>query len=111
MLLFCTKPFVIFFALVFALYWALPWRRARVLLLLVASFCFYAAWSKWLALIVCVSTTLDYFIARALDSTPSPRWRRVLLAVSVTANLGLLCYFKYADFFLRSLEEALATAG
>jgi alginate O-acetyltransferase complex protein AlgI len=110
-MLFCTRQFVIFFALVFALYWALPWRRARVLLLLVASFCFYAAWNQWLAVIVCFSTTLDYLIARGLDSPSSPRWRKALLAVSVTANLGLLCYFKYADFFLRSLEEALTAAG
>jgi alginate O-acetyltransferase complex protein AlgI len=110
-MLFCTKQFVIFFALVFALYWALPWRRARVLLLLVASFCFYAVWSKWLAVIVCLSTTLDYLIARGLDTDSAPRWRRALLALSVGANLGLLCYFKYADFFLRSLEEALDALG
>src|SRR5262245_41042097 len=110
-MLFCTKQFVVFFALVFALYWALPWARARVVLLLAASFFFYAAWNKWLAVIVCVSTVLDYVIARVMDGTASPRLRKGLLALSVTANLGLLCYFKYANFFLRSLEDALHAAG
>jgi hypothetical protein len=28
--------------------------------------------------------------------------RRLLLCVSIVANLGLLCYFKYANFFLQS---------
>ena len=41
----------------------------------------------------------------------SPRLRKGLLALSVAANLSLLCYFKYANFFLRSLEDALAAAG
>src|SRR5262249_48644130 len=31
--------------------------------------------------------------------------------ISLVANLGLLCYFKYANFFLRSVEEALQAAG
>ena len=37
-MLFCSRQFLFFFAAVFALYWALPWRRARVWLLLGASF-------------------------------------------------------------------------
>jgi alginate O-acetyltransferase complex protein AlgI len=110
-MLFCTKAFLGFFALVFVAYWILPWQRVRVLLLLAASFYFYAVWNKWLAVIVCFSTALDYLIARGLDASSSPRWRRALLTVSVSANLGLLCYFKYANFFLRSLEDALCTAG
>jgi alginate O-acetyltransferase complex protein AlgI len=110
-MLFCTKAFLAFFALVFVLYWALPWRRPRVLLLLAASFYFYAVWNKWLAVIVCCSTALDYLIGRGLDASTSPRLRRALLTLSVTANLGLLCYFKYANFFLRSVEDALSAAG
>src|SRR5262245_59834 len=110
-MLFCTKQFLIFFLIVFFAYWALPWRRGRVYLLLAASFYFYATWSKWLACVVCFSSALDYLVARGMDASTSPRLRKALLALSVTANLGLLCYFKYANFFLRSLEDALAAAG
>jgi alginate O-acetyltransferase complex protein AlgI len=110
-MLFCSREFLIFFAGVFCLYWAVRWHRARVWLLLVASFYFYASWNKWLALIIVVSTTLDYLVALGMDATERPVWRRSLLGVSLAANLGLLCYFKYANFFLRSLEEALQAAG
>jgi alginate O-acetyltransferase complex protein AlgI len=85
--------------------------RARVWLLLLASFYFYACWNKWLALLICVSTAVDYLLARGMDGLSSARLRRLLLAVSLVGNLGLLCYFKYANFFLHSLEEALHALG
>ncbi|HEV8130826.1 MAG TPA: MBOAT family protein, partial [Acidobacteriota bacterium] len=80
-------------------------------LLLGASFYFYATWNQWLAGLICVSTTMDYFIARGLESTSCIRARRLMLSVSLVANLGLLCYFKYANFFLHSVEVALRAAG
>src|SRR5262245_51681633 len=110
-MLFTTSPFVLFFAVVFAAYWLLPWPRARVWLLLVASLYFYASWNRWLALLVAGSTTIDYFIARALDNSPSTRIRKLLLTLNIAGNLGLLCYFKYANFFLDSLQTALSSIG
>ena len=110
-MLFCSQLFLLFFVAVFVAYWAMPWQRARVWLLLVASFYFYASWSQWLATIVCVSTLVDYLAARGMDADLSTRWRRVLLGLSLAMNLGLLVYFKYANFFLRSLEDALTAVG
>ncbi len=110
-MLFCSQQFLIFFGLVFTAYWLLPWRRARVWLLLAASFYFYASWNKWLAVLVCGSTAVDYLIARGMEASGSPRVRKLLLAGSLVGNLGLLCYFKYANFFLQSLETALHAAG
>ena len=110
-MLFCSFQFFAFFSIVFVLYWLIRWREARVWLLLVASYYFYASWSHWLALLIVVSTALDYVIARRIESSSSPRWRTFLLCTSLTANLGLLAYFKYANFFLRSVEQALAAAG
>jgi alginate O-acetyltransferase complex protein AlgI len=110
-MLFCSQAFLLFFAAVFLTYWALPWQRGRVLLLLAASFYFYACWNKWLALIVVASTTLDYCLARGIEASSGPRRRRALVVVSIVANLGLLCYFKYANFFLHSLEQLLRATG
>jgi alginate O-acetyltransferase complex protein AlgI len=110
-MLFCTLPFVGFFALVFAAYWAVPWQRARVWLLLAASFYFYASWNPWLAWIVCVTSALDYLFARGMDVTAGPFRRRLLLYASLAMNLGLLGYFKYANFFLRSMEATVRAAG
>jgi|SRR5579863_2100814 len=112
-MLFCSQSFLLFFCGVFLIYWLLPWARARVYLLLAASFYFYASWNEWLAGIICVSSTLDYFVARGIEASPSNsvKRRRLLLCISIVANLSLLCYFKYANFFLHSLEETLRAAG
>jgi alginate O-acetyltransferase complex protein AlgI len=91
-------------------YW-IDHDRARVWLLLGASFFFYASWNRWLALIICVSTALDYLLALGMEASASTRLRRLLLAVSIVANLGLLCYFKYANFFLQSVAQALHAVG
>ena len=83
----------------------------RVWLLVAASFYFYATWNKWLAIILCISTLVDYLLALAIERSTGIRRRKLLLCVSLLANLGLLCYFKYANFFLLSLDEVLIAAG
>ncbi|MGH7172598.1 MAG: MBOAT family O-acyltransferase, partial [Gemmataceae bacterium] len=97
---FCSQKFFLFFVLIFALYWALPWRRVRVNLLLVASFYFYASWNKSLAILICVTTLLDYLLAIGIERSTVDWRRKLLLGVNLFVNLGLLCYFKYTNFFL-----------
>jgi alginate O-acetyltransferase complex protein AlgI len=110
-MLFCSQQFLIFFCLVFAFYWALPRQALRVYLLVAASFFFYASWNKGLAALIGLSTLLDYGVARGMDATQSRPWRRAFLVVSLVVNLGLLGYFKYANFFLHSVEEGLHRLG
>src|SRR5262245_12998321 len=106
-MLFTTHQYLIFFVAVFALYWAMPWPRLRIYLLLAASFYFYATWNQWLALLVTGTATLDYILARWIEAAPSRRVGRLLVAVSIGVNLGVLCYFKYVNFFLDSLYQAI----
>ena len=110
-ILFCTQEFLLFTLAIFAVYWLLPYRTAKVYWLLGASFYFYATWNEELALVVAGSSTADYLIARGLDRFPSRRWRQVLLAISLGGNLALLAYFKYSNFFIESFRQMLAGAG
>jgi alginate O-acetyltransferase complex protein AlgI len=109
--LFCSQAYLFFFIAVFTLYWAARWHRLRIAILLAAGFCFYASWSRWLALLVFAGSFLDYLVGRGLESSSRPRLRRLLLGISLSANVGLLIYFKYANFFLRSLEDGLRLVG
>ncbi|HEV3007034.1 MAG TPA: MBOAT family O-acyltransferase [Pirellulales bacterium] len=110
-MLFCSKQYLLFFVAVFTVYWALPWRRPRVWLLLAASFYFYASWNEWLAAIVGISSLADYLLARGMERSAGAQSRRALLGLSLAMNVGLLVYFKYANFFLRSLEDAVTAMG
>jgi alginate O-acetyltransferase complex protein AlgI len=110
-MLFCSQAFLYFFVALLLIYWLTPWRTPRIWLLLAASFYFYAAWNAWLALLIGVTTVMDYLIALGMDGSVAPRRRKGLLIVSLVVNLGVLGYFKYANFFLVSLDEALIAAG
>src|SRR5262249_38086840 len=52
-----------------------------------------------------------YLAARGMEAISDRRARRLLVVGSLVMNLGLLCYFKYVNFFLESLQAALSAAG
>ena len=110
-MLFHTHQYLIFFVAVFIAYWAMPWHRGRVYLLLASSLFFYATWNEWLALLVGATATIDFLIAHRIESARSKAVKRAYLGISLAVNLGVLAYFKYANFFLDSLYEALRVAG
>ncbi len=110
-MLFCTPQFLFFFLAVFTIYWALPWAAARVWLLLAASIAFYSSWNPLLCGLVAGTATLDYVIARGLDSSYATRGRRALLLLSIGTNLGVLGYLKYVNFFLDSLCALMERCG
>jgi alginate O-acetyltransferase complex protein AlgI len=110
-MLFCSLEFLFFFSALLLVYWLLPWKQARIWLLLGASFYFYSVWNAWLALLIGVTTVMDYLIALGMDHACSQFPRKLLLGVNLVVNLGVLCYFKYANFFLESLTQALHAMG
>jgi alginate O-acetyltransferase complex protein AlgI len=109
--LFHTQLYLAFFVTVFVVYWAMPWAHARIYWLLGASILFYASWNEELALLVTTTATLDYLLGRGIAAAKSRRQARLLVAFSLVMNLGILCYFKYVNFFLESLQATLALVG
>src|SRR5258708_5131916 len=84
---------------------------ARVWLFLLGSVGFFPSWSKWFAFVVFISSVTDFIVARRMDASSVPRTRKLLLTLSIVVNLGLLCFFKYTNFFLGSIQEALRACG
>lgn len=101
-MLFNSAEFLLFFPVVFALYFALP-SRWRWLLLLVASYVFYAFWNPAYLLLIWLSTVVDYVAARRMGDSDSQTDRRRYLFLSLAVNLGLLFTFKYFNFFRDTL--------
>jgi len=111
LVLFNSLSFLVFFAVVFSLHQCLPVGTGRKLLLLVASYAFYAAWNPPYLLILLFSTMLDWLLARLIWRERGAGKRRALLVVSLIANLSLLGFFKYGDFALHNFQGLLATVG
>ncbi len=110
-MLFNSWTFLLFFLIVFGLYQVLQNWSQQKLLLLVASYFFYAAWNPAYVLILLASTLLDWSLARWIARTDDARKRRLLLLASLVANLGLLGLFKYGFFLLDNLHSVLLLVG
>lgn len=85
--------------------------RVRKLELLVASYLFYAAWNPVFIWLLLVSTVIDWVVARRLHASDQPQRRKAWLVVSLVTNLGLLSWFKYADFFIANYNQLTAWLG
>lgn len=112
-MLFYSLEFLFFLPLVFILYWAVFQRhlRAQNALLLVASYVFYGWWDARFLLLIAASTAVDFFTGQRIAAAGSRRQARKWLAVSLAANLGMLGYFKYANFFISSWIDAWSALG
>ncbi|MDQ6421249.1 MBOAT family O-acyltransferase [Paenibacillus sp. LHD-117] len=100
----------LFLPVVLLLYYASPWR-VKNLLLFLASLVFYA-WGEpiYIALML-FSTLVDYFFGLILDRPgTSARRRKLVLIASVIVNLGVLGFFKYADFLIANVNALLGTS-
>ncbi len=75
--------------------------------LVLASLFFYAYWKPIYLLLILFSIAFNYVVGRLL-SGEGP-WRiRTTLIVGVVVNLGLLAYFKYANFFVDNVNTLFA---
>jgi alginate O-acetyltransferase complex protein AlgI len=110
-MLFCTTEYALFLSAIFALYWMVGNARFRVWLLLVSSFAFYASWSGKLACLVLTSSFVDFWLAKRIEASRQIATKKRWMILSVGMNLGLLGYFKYANFFLQSLQDFAGTLG
>ena len=108
-MLFPTIGFAVFFAVVFPVTWALnahnTWKKV---FLVAASYYFYAAWRPEFTLLLLVSSVFNYGAAFAIDHFKYRAQRLTALWIAIIANLGLLGYFKYYNFFAASLMNAFA---
>ena len=110
-MIFSSIEFFVFLALVLSALAMLPREGRRRDLLLFASYVFYGWWDWRFCLLILGSTVVDYLVGRALGRSREPNRRRLLLGISLVANLGVLGFFKYANFFLDSLRPAFEAAG
>ena len=76
---------------------------ARLLFVSLFSYYFYYKSSGWYFILLGVVTVTDFVLAGRMARTSVPGKRKLLLCVSLCVNLGLLCYFKYTNFFYEML--------
>ena len=103
---------LVFFLIVMAIYFLVP-SRIRNLVLLLASLLFYAWGEPIYVTIMLFSTVFDYTNGRLIEKFKNenrPVAAKVTLIIDMAGNLGILGFFKYADFVLENVN-AITGAG
>ena len=110
-MVFSSLRFFVFLAAILGVM-AIPMPHYRKKLVLCTASClFYAAWDyRYLGLLLLISV-IDYLCGARIASTDSDRLQRLWLAGSISSNLAILGYFKYANFFLANLNGLLRFTG
>lgn len=104
-MLFNSFEFALFYVIVTPLYFILP-HRFQWVILLAASCYFYMAFVPVYILILGFTIVVDYFAGIYIEKTTGHR-KKLLLILSLTANIGILVFFKYFKFLTDNLDLLL----
>ncbi|WP_278351581.1 MBOAT family O-acyltransferase [Chryseobacterium gleum] len=112
-MLFNSIGFLIFLPIVFILYWFVFRKKYQHqnLMLLVASFYFYACWDWRFLFLLMFSIGLDFVSGLQIEKSKTKKEATFWLTLSIVINLGFLGFFKYYNFFAESFADLLSGFG
>lgn len=111
-MLFNSVAFLLFLPCVFALYWLSRHHGLRLLVILAASYVFYGWTDARFLPLIAGMTLLGYGCGLWAEAAgPRSRGARHAVAMAAVVSLGILAAFKYYNFFLHSVEQALQAVG
>jgi len=109
---FASLQFAGFLSLLFLVYWAIPSFRVQNLVMLAASYYFYACWDiQFLALIILVTLAGHWAAILMFNHAQDAHFKKKILWLFLIFNLSILGAFKYFDFFSSSLAALLNSVG
>lgn len=107
-MLFNSLAFLVYLPIVFLLYWfvfrQLKWQNGFIV---VASYIFYGWWDWRFLVLIAITTLCSYFSGIGLSVTTRRSIRKLILWGNIVINLGILCLFKYFNFFVANLQALL----
>ena len=108
-MIFNSLTYLFFLGLVVTSYWLMP-HKFRISLIFISSCIFYGFWRPEFLLLMFISASIDYLAALKMINAQSISRKRWLW-LSLSINIGLLCYFKYLFFIVDNATLALNYLG
>ncbi|SVC11475.1 uncharacterized protein METZ01_LOCUS264329, partial [marine metagenome] len=99
-MLFNTVEFVIFFIIILSIFVILKNRHFHHIFLLGASYLFFYWSSNYLITLLIFTSVWVFYFGKIIHHTTDKKTKKILLAISLAGNLGLLGFFKYSDFVI-----------
>ncbi|MDF0643876.1 MAG: MBOAT family protein [Nitrospira sp.] len=110
-MIFTSFEFVVFFAVVISVRSCIHSFTVDKWFLLLSSYFFYMSWSIPYAALILLTSTVDFLVGVGLGRVEDQGRRKLLLLVSIVANLGVLGYFKYTNFVLDNIWLGVTSLG
>ena len=109
-MVFSSNIFLFFFLPIFLIAYFVTPQKFRNYTLLLFSLVFYAYGAPDFVFLLVSECIVNYFLVRGMAKTEKTSTKRLLCGLSVVMALGLLLYFKYANFFMENLNAILGWA-
>ncbi len=110
-MIFSSHIFLLCFLPVFLTVYFLVPPKGRNLVLLLASVVFYAWGAPDFVLILLASTVANFYLVKAMHRAQRTAMKKLWCTLAILLSLGLLAYFKYANFFVENANALLAALG
>lgn len=109
-MVFSSSLFLIYFLPAFLIiYFLLPFKLKNIFTL-AASILFYAWGAPDFIFIVLASIIADFYLVNWMHKSEGKK-KKTLVTISIILNIGLLFYFKYANFFVENFNILLSWVG
>lgn len=110
-MVFSSPIFLFLFLPLVLLGLAIPSRQLQNVWLLIFSLFFYAWGEVFFIFLMLGSTVMNYFLGRWVELESAPSRRKRAVGVAVGLNIGMLAFFKYANFAVENLNALLVILG
>ena len=110
-MLFNSIEFIVLFITVCSIFIIIKNRKFQHLFLLIVSYFFFYYTSNYLVSLLVFSTLLDFYLGRMIGNSSNLRNKKILLSISLAGNLGILGFFKYADFGISQINHLSNSLG
>lgn len=110
-MVFSSISFLLYFLPTFLFFYFLSSKKNKNWVILAFSIFFYSWGAPKFVFLLLASTFIDFYLVRFMHQTEAQRRKKILLGLSITLNLGLLAFFKYANFFVENVNALISTTG
>lgn len=103
-MVFSSITFLFYFLpIVLIIYYLIP-NKYKNIVLLISSFIFYFYGEPKNIYIMILSILATYIFGILIDKYKKTKYSKIFLILSIFINIGLLIYFKYADFIIKNVN-------
>ncbi len=109
-MLFNSFEFIIFLPIVFLFYWLVfRGRKVQNLWIVFASYFFYGSWALRFIVLIFITTLLSFLSGLLIEKYRDKG--KLICGANIAINIGILCYYKYCNFFGENLQSLFNLIG